>query len=275
MAAAGLIRYRGRQMQVDEVRVWVLRPDLASAGHLSAFGRVLNEEESARAGRFHFLEDQRSFICAHALTRCALADISGIAARDFDFRIERFGKPELETQPARGRLRFNLSHSRGLVCCAITQERDVGIDVERGARDLDLECLARQVLTEEELAVLAQLKGHVRRDAFLSIWTVKEAYIKAVGAGLSIPLNSFSVRLDPLSLVIGRSLRCDPTAGTDADWNIRLARPRAGYRSAVAVRTGAAGRAIYRFSEVVPDALAVLCCAPGKPGRTLLTTDDS
>ena len=261
-------------MRVDDVRVWVLRPDLARAGHLSAFGRVLNEEERARAGRFHFLEDKKSYVCAHALTRCALADILGIAARNIDFRIERFGKPELETQPAQGRLRFNLSHSRGLVCCAITQERDVGIDVEGGARDLDIECLARQVLAEEELAILQQLKGHARRDAFLSIWTVKEAYIKAVGAGLSIPLNGFSVRLDPVSLVIGPSFRCDLTVGTGADWNIRLARPRAGYRLAVAVRTGATGLAKYRFSEITPDELAVLSGAPRAPGRMPLTADD-
>ena len=262
MLTAGSIRERGRYVRLNEVEVWVLRPERITGGHFPAFDRVLNEEERARAMRFHFPEDRLSYICAHALTRCALEAASGTSARDFNFRIGRHGKPEIDEEPERGRLRFNLSHSRGLVCCAVTRERDVGIDVERISSNTDIDGLARQVFAADEVAYLGRLEGCARRDAFFAIWTLKEAYTKAVGRGLSLPLDGFSVCLDPLSLVIGQSLLGDPEAGNGADWHVRLARPIPGYRLAVAVRAGRSGRVSYRFREITPDALAALCCAP-------------
>lgn len=240
------------------------RPDLIVSGHLQSFGRVLNDEERVRAERFHFSEDRRSYACAHALTRCALEAASGIPARDINFRTGHYGKPEIDGGtdkggPEKGRLRFNLSHSRGLVCCAVTRGRDVGVDVERVARDADIDGLARQVFAADEAAYLRQLEGCARRDAFFAIWTLKEAYTKAVGRGLSIPLDGFSVRLDPPSLVIGPSLLGDPKAGKGEDWQVRLAGPVAGHVLAVAVRAGPSGGVLYRFREVTPDALAALC----------------
>lgn len=246
----------------DEVVIWVSRPDLVVGGHLSAFGRVLNDEERAKAMRFHFPEDRRSYVCAHALTRCALEAASGTPAQDFTFRIDRYGKPEISEELEQGRLRFNLSHSRGLVCCAITWQRDVGIDVERVTRNADIDGLAGQVFAVDELAFLRQLEDCARRDAFFAIWTVKEAYTKAVGRGLSIPLDGFSVCLDPPSLVIGQSLLGDPEAGKGEDWQVRLSQPIPGYTFAVAVRAGPSRRVLFRFHEVTPDALAAQCCEP-------------
>ena len=238
--------------------------------HLQAFGRVLNDEERARAGRFHFPEDRRSYICAHALTRCALEAVSGIPARDFAFRIGRYGKPELAEEPEQGRLRFNLSHSRGLVCCAVTRELDVGIDVEGSVRDVDVDGLAEQVFSADEVACLQQLVGCARREAFFAIWTLKEAYIKAVGRGLSIPLDAFSVCLDPPSLMIGAPLSGDPEAGSGEDWDVRLIRPVSAYTLAVVVRARLSRRLRYRFREVTPDTLAALCCVRQRPGRVSL-----
>lgn len=232
------------------------------AGHLSAFGRVLNDEERARAGRFHFPEDRRSYVCAHALTRCALAAASGTPAPDFTFRVGLFGKPEIDEDAQKDGVRFNLSHARGLVCCAVTREKDVGIDVEQVTRDADIDGLAHQVFAADEVACLRRLEGSARRDAFFAIWTVKEAYTKAVGRGLSLPLDGFSVCLDPLSLVIGQLLLGDPEAGKGEDWQVRLSQPIPGYTLAVAVRTGPSGKVVYRFREVTPDALAALCCEP-------------
>ncbi len=241
---------------------------MVGGGHLPAFRSVLNAEERARAGCFHFPEDQRSYICAHALTRCVLEAVSGTPARDFNFRVGHYGKPEIDEYPEQARLRFNLSHSRGLVCCAVSRERDVGIDVEWVGRDTDIDGLARKVFAADEVAYLGRLEGCARRDAFFAIWTLKEAYTKAVGRGLSIPLDGFSVCLDSLSLVIGQSLLDDPDAGNGADWQVRLAPPIPGYKLAVAVRAGRSGRMVYRFREVTPDALAALCCVPKGTGRT-------
>ncbi|MEO9902234.1 4'-phosphopantetheinyl transferase superfamily protein [Nisaea sp.] len=254
-------------MRANEVEIWWLRPDLIVGGHLQSFDLVLNDEERIRARRFHFADDRRSYICAHALTRCALEAVSGISARDFVFRIGRHGKPEVDAEPEQGRLRFNLSHSRGLVCCAVTWELDIGIDVEGDVRDVDVGDLAAQVFAPDEVACLQRFTGRAHREAFFAMWTVKEAYTKAVGRGLSIPLDAFSVCLNPPSLMIGASLSADPEAGDGEGWSVRLARPVPGYTLAVVARGGSSGALRYRFREVTPDALAALCRVRKSPAR--------
>jgi 4'-phosphopantetheinyl transferase len=248
----------------DEVLVWFFRPDIVEDRHLAAFGQVLDDAERARAGRFHFPADSRSYRCAHALGRCVLQAATGVQARDIRFRDNAHGKPELDGEPGVSGLRFNLSHTRGLVCCGITRNRDLGVDVECVSRDVDIDDLARRVFAPEEVVSLQGLGEEARCEAFYSIWVLKEAYTKAVGRGLSIPLDGFSIRLDPPCIEIGALLRGDPDAGSTDEWDVRLMHPVPGYVLAAAVRAAPGDGMLYRFCEMTPDALASLC---GDPDR--------
>lgn len=129
-----------------EVAVWVLRCDSAEADHLSAFCRVLDEHERTAAARFHFEHDRRDYLCAHALMRCMLSVYGGSRADSWVFQKDRFGKPEIVVPPCEPRLRFNLSHTSGLVACAATWEWDIGLDVECCSRTVEIESLSERFL---------------------------------------------------------------------------------------------------------------------------------
>jgi len=161
----------------------------------------LDPDESARAGAFRFAADRQSYVAAHALLRATLSEAfagaGGPAPSAWRFRAGTHGKPELVAGQAAGHARFNLSHSRGMVAVAIAADCEVGIDVEALARRVsDDAAIARRHFTRGEQDSLAGRADPVeRRRAFLALWTAKEAFIKATGRGLSLPLDSFEVDL--------------------------------------------------------------------------------
>jgi len=156
----------------------------------------LSPDERARAARFRFDEDRLSFATAHALLRHALDDVIG-ATRPWRFAVQAFGKPSLD--PPVDDVRFNLSHARGLVAVAVARGRDLGVDVEDALRDPDESTFANMVLAPEELA---ELEGCAdRAERLFRIWVAKEAIVKAVGLGLSLPLRQIVVRGEAPELV--------------------------------------------------------------------------
>lgn len=173
------------------VAVWWLQLREVSAVALARWLPLLDEEEQAKAVRFRFEADRRQYIAAHALARVMLAFHVGSRPNELRFRREVGGRPELE---GKGELRFSLSHTRTLVACAVSNIDAVGLDVEacnRGEASLDI---AQTYFAPAE----AQLVRDFGPDTFLRLWTLKEAFLKATGEGLSRPLNSFAFSLDPI-----------------------------------------------------------------------------
>lgn len=161
---------------------------------------TLDEGEKARADRFGFSVDRETYVAAHALTRGLLTHVDGLAAAAWRFSTTPTGRPEIAPSLGRPRLRFSLSHTRGLVACAVGLDLDLGVDVEAD-RDLGNELdLASKFFAPDELSLLRQIPEKQRRKTFLRIWTLKEAYIKATGQGLSCPLDSFAFGLDPITI---------------------------------------------------------------------------
>jgi 4'-phosphopantetheinyl transferase len=156
---------------------------------------MLDDDENARADRFRFAADRESFTAAHALARAMLSDATGLPVTAWRYVTGEFGKPALAGARAGGRLSFNISHTRGLVACAIAED-EVGVDVETADRRVDLN-LARSVFAPEEERLLNSAPAAARASLFLRFWTLKEAFIKATGEGLARPLKSFSFLLDP------------------------------------------------------------------------------
>lgn len=158
---------------------------------------VLSEEELARGARFVAELHRRRFMIGRAVLRRILAarlDVAPVALR---FSYGDWGKPALAPSSGQAPLAFNVSHSQGLMLCAVTSDRAVGIDVEREPQSRDLMGIARSCFSPDELASLARLDEAARPRGFVACWTRKEAYIKAVGMGMSIPLAGFSVSLAP------------------------------------------------------------------------------
>ncbi|MBL8341589.1 MAG: 4'-phosphopantetheinyl transferase superfamily protein [Rubrivivax sp.] len=160
---------------------------------------ALEPAELARAERFHFERHRRHFIHARGLLRHLLARALGSDPHALRFAFGPQGKPGLEAPEQTGprTLDFNLSHSGGLGVVALSDGASVGVDIEAPRAVPELLAIARQNFAAGELATLQALPAGQQPDAFLACWTRKEAFVKALGGGLSVALDSFEVSLDP------------------------------------------------------------------------------
>jgi 4'-phosphopantetheinyl transferase len=183
-----------------DVSVYYARVPSGAATDSAAFQHLLDEDERRRNERFHSERDRLIFSAAHALLRAALA--ARLGEWQGGFRVDDFGKPELAPPVGTPALRFNLTHTRGLVACALVDGCDIGIDAEQMDASRPLLELAEHYFAGAEIAQLRATDGAARAISFYRFWTLKEAIIKAIGEGLSLPLRRFAFTLAPLSLTI-------------------------------------------------------------------------
>ena len=209
---------------------------------------LLSAGERERHDRFHFDVDRDAYLVAHALTRRVLATAAGVEPHSLEFVEGDRGKPELCAPAAALELRFNLSHTRGLVACAVTQQRVIGVDVERVDRRVELLPVARHVFSEREVAGLTALADEAQRLRFFELWTLKEAYVKAIGKGLAGPLRAISFfpdGPDPVPVHFAAEAADDASA-----WCFRRHALGDKFRLAVALRATASAAA--SFNEATP-----------------------
>jgi 4'-phosphopantetheinyl transferase len=173
---------------VQAVDVWVSDLDTL-ASEASALSVLLSTDELERAARFHFERDRTRFVRCRALLRQLVAQAIGRDAKSLAFRYNAYGKPELDD------VHFNVSHSANLAVIAIA-DAPIGIDVEAIDPAADVLSLARTAFSPDECAALAALPDDERISAFFRGWTRKEAYLKLLGTGFSLPSDSFTVSLD-------------------------------------------------------------------------------
>lgn len=157
----------------------------------ATYQRMLNDDELARLNRFYVDDARDQFLFGRALLRLALSRHTGISPQKWDFGTGPQGKPHIVFPTNAVGVRFNISHTTGLVACAISDDWELGVDVECTKRDVDHLAHASGVLAQEERQALNQLPAERQRDRFFSLWTLKEAYVKARGVGFSIPLDAF------------------------------------------------------------------------------------
>ena len=220
-----------------EVHVWWL--DLASPRWpLAELSGWLGANEAAQAARFHFDVHRLRYIAAHGQMRALLAAYLGSAPQELRFEREERGKPRLAHTGAHELLSFNLSHSEDQGLLAISRGTTLGVDIEVQRPLSDLDALARSHFAAQELQTLHRLPPARHHDAFFAAWTRKEAYVKALGAGLSVPLDGFEVTVHPDEPAALRSIGGSETAARE--WTLWAARPRADTWAAVAVQATAA-----------------------------------
>lgn len=195
---------------------------------------TLSAEELDRANRYHFEKDRRCFIIAHGMLRKLVAMYTNIQPQSVNFCYNPYGKPQLNIDNSDKKLNFNLSHSGDMVVFAFTQDIEVGVDVEQVREDIEFLELASHIFSDIENNKLLVLP-HIRKcDAFFRCWTRKEAYIKAHGMGLSMPLKGFDVKLDGAEQPILLASRHDHSAVFR--WSIHDLNLTSGYIGALAIK---------------------------------------
>lgn len=193
----------------------------------------MSDDELARYQRFHFEQDRREFALAHALLRTTLSAFDAIAPHDWRFENDVNGKPAVAPGVTSVPFSFNLSHSHGLVACAIAVHADVGVDVESVTRTTDWRSIVPRYFSAAEVAQIERLPAGEQAARFFELWTLKEAFAKALGVGLSQSLDATCFDLG------GESIACSLPDGVRADtWQFALYRPTADHRLAVAVSDG-------------------------------------
>lgn len=220
------------------VDVWLisLPPDRE---WLDAYIAVLDPEERTRADRFRSNEHRVRFVLAHGALRIALSLYLSCDPAEMQFVTDQYGKPALILGPDQPEIRFNLSHSGDVVIIGVTKAREIGVDVERIVSKESHAAIAERYFSPQERVALAQLSEPERRIGFFNCWTRKEAYIKARGEGLSIPLDGFDVSLSPGEEAELLESRIDPS--DTARWRLREVPVMAGYVAAIAVETSESG----------------------------------
>lgn len=216
----------------DEVHIWRAHLDLPPH-RVMRLARSLSPDEARRAERLFFEADRRRFVVARGVLRTILSRYLSLPPADLRFCYGPHGKPELAPEHGDGRLHFNLAHAQGLALYAVTYDRQVGIDVEYMRPQLACRAVAERFFAPSEARRLAALPEEVQGEAFFCCWTRKEAYLKARGDGLSLPLASWSVSLTPGEGPVNlHTARCPAEAARWCLWSLN---PGPGYAAAVAV----------------------------------------
>lgn len=220
-------------LQPGDVHVRFCASEECGGAALDALAAELSPDERSRADRFVFPRDRRDFTVAHAMLRRVLSSYHSIAPGAWQFDTEPGGKPALAGPLAReSGLSFNLSHTTGLVACAVTRGDDVGVDVESLDRAAQARELAQRFFAPAEAEELGALEPDRCQQRFIEIWTLKEAYVKALGTGLATQLSQFAF------LNAGGGFRFVPDDGRQAEaWRFWLLAPEPRSRLAVAVRS--------------------------------------
>ena len=205
-------------------------PELAAE-----YQRLLAPSESARQARFHFEKDRDLFLLAHALVRLSLSQVWPLPPEQWEFTAGEHGRPEVVLPPGAPALRFNLSHTGGLVMCGLTLGHDLGVDTEEIEPSRGTVEIANRFFSAVESRSLQRLEGKAKVDRFFDFWTLKEAYIKAKGAGLSLPLDRFAFDFEGARL---RATFEAPLTDRPETWQFQLFAPTDHHRAAVAVDHG-------------------------------------
>jgi 4'-phosphopantetheinyl transferase len=217
-----------------EVHVWHLDAGaLRDADVRRRFEALLSPDETARRRRYLRERTRDEFLLARGLARTVLARYAGGTPEQIRFGTTATGKPVLAQPDDAEPLHFNLSHSHGVVACAVTRDGPVGVDVELAERRLEFLALAGRYFAPAEVEYLGRLGAGELPAAFFAVWTLKEAFVKAIGQGLSFPLDSFAFEL------AGDRLAgfCPPASLPGRQWHVAQFRPTPRHQGAVIVET--------------------------------------
>lgn len=241
------------RLKHGEAHVWHARTARnRSPEQIQRCRTLLDPSELRRLDSLKYEHLAEQYLATRALCRTVLSRYADVAPGDWRFRVGPYGRPEIAWPQLKNALRFNLSNVLGMVVCAVTSQLDIGVDVEdrnRFAMDMSV---AEKYFAADETRALTLLPALQRQDELLKMWVLKEAYLKATGYGLRLPLNSFSVDLPTLQIEMGAAAE----NGCGSDWQLGLYRPGDGYWMGVAIRNH--GGRVTRVELCEPEDISII-----------------
>lgn len=222
------------KLSADEIHIWFGVLDQPESEY-SGFIQMLSIDERIRAGRFHFQKDRNRFIARHGMLRRILGCYLGVEASDIRFCHGKNGKPAITDTFGRETIQFNLSHSNGVAVFAFARNHEIGVDIEHVSEMSEMEQIVKRFFSVKENEIFTSLPESQKKEAFYYGWTCKEAFVKALGDGLSQPLDTSYIPLVP-----GESaelLRIEDDSVEASQWSIQSLKPAPGYVGALAVKS--------------------------------------
>ncbi|MDP2904103.1 MAG: 4'-phosphopantetheinyl transferase superfamily protein [Methylovulum sp.] len=239
------------ELPTGSIHLWLAFPDeINDEALLSSYGRLLNEEEKKRWQRFHFARHRHQYLVTRALIRSTLSRYVDIDPADWRFSFNNHGKPEILSALADKPIRFNLSHTNGLVMCAIVLENDIGVDIEDMQRKPATLDIAGHFFSRQEAEDLHNLPESGQSRRFFEYWTLKEAYIKARGMGLALPLKQFGFMISenqPVQISFDPRMEDNP-----AHWQFWQLWPSENHIAAIAVKSETNMKFQLLMNKVIP-----------------------
>lgn len=184
-------------LPTNVAHLWYVDPDAIDDWYLlAAYHTIMTPDEAQQQARYRFAAGRKEYLVTRALVRSVLSAYAPVLPKDWMFVRNKHGRPEIAGPHGAPRIRFNLSNTRGLIVCLVAKDRELGVDVEDTHRQGETVAIADRFFSPFEAAELTRQSPHRQRDRFFDYWTLKEAYIKARGMGLAIPLDHFSYHLE-------------------------------------------------------------------------------
>lgn len=234
----------------NEIHLWFTFPDkIFEANLLTQYQQLLAEDEKERWQRFRFNKHKHQYLMTRALVRTTLSRYADVEPENWRFSKNQYGKPAINSP--KSELFFNLSNTETLIACAVCKQQDIGFDIETMQHKSSTVEIAKRFFSKQEVEALLEVKQEQQRQRFFQYWTLKEAFIKAKGMGLYLPLQQFTFSLDETNKIL--KLAFDKCLNDNArDWQYWLLQVTENHYAAVCIYNPL--RIDYRLyaKEVIP-----------------------
>lgn len=183
-----------QSLSLDNIDLWSINPSALSAQSVVLLSHLLSAKESQDLLQYKHKQAHRTALVTRAICRLVLSHYTLKKADELIFIRDQHGKPELANNDSH--IRFNLSHNPQQVIMAVCVKDDIGCDIEDPKRNVSIEPITRRYFSKQEHHVISSLQGESQKQRFFAYWTLKEAFVKATGLGISLGLNSFYFNFD-------------------------------------------------------------------------------
>ncbi|MCW8876727.1 MAG: 4'-phosphopantetheinyl transferase superfamily protein [Kangiellaceae bacterium] len=247
----------------NEIHLWYSYDETIQDHHLlDTYLSLLDDKEREQRSRFHFKKHRHQYLITRAMVRTILSLYAdNISPEQWAFAKNDYGKPCIANPLMETRLNFNLSHTENLILMGVTLDNEIGVDVEYLPRIGNMLDIANRFFSPLEIKQLHELPIEEQKERFFDLWTLKEAYIKACGMGLSIPLDEFNYSFRKGKI----NISFDPVRKDQPElWQFWQVTPSNDYKASVAIKASDADtnysinmRKIVPLSKIMPSNLPI------------------
>jgi 4'-phosphopantetheinyl transferase len=236
----------------NEIHLWHVKDNQIIDPYLiDLYYQYMNDKERAQQKRFHFQKHKHQYLVTRALVRSVLSLYDdAISPENWEFKKNAYGKPYINNSSVRLPLYFNISHTENLIVLAVTLDCDLGIDVEYLPRISRIDGIVESFFSPSEILSFKALSEEKQQQHFFDLWTLKEAYIKACGMGLSIPLDEFSYDFSDAGKI---NIKFNDSKNDSAEaWHFWQAQPTPEHKLSLAMRKPVKTVSLSQW-EIIPE----------------------